>query len=187
MVKEPRPGRVKTRLAAGIGTVAAAHWFRRHALRLLARLEDPRWTLLLAVSPDRAGLASRVWPAHLPRIPQGPGDLGDRMGRLLRVCPTGPVLICGADIAGLERRHIARGFAALGRAPAVLGPATDGGYWAIGLRRTAAVPAGIFAGVRWSTAHALQDTLATLPPGTALIDTLSDIDTVADLPRRHMR
>ncbi|MEM0934761.1 MAG: TIGR04282 family arsenosugar biosynthesis glycosyltransferase [Pseudomonadota bacterium] len=181
MVKEPRPGRVKTRLAADIGPIAAAHWFRREARALLRRLDDPRWSLTLAVSPDAEGCASRIWPAHLPRVPQGPGDLGQRMTRLLRSAPAGPVLIVGADIPALSPPHIARAFALLGRAPAILGPASDGGYWGIGLSRTSAPPSGLLQNVRWSTEHALADTQPTLPHPVALADTLDDIDTAADL------
>jgi len=42
MVKEPRPGRVKTRLGRDIGMGKAAHWYRRHALALIRRMRDPR-------------------------------------------------------------------------------------------------------------------------------------------------
>ena len=63
MVKEPRPGRVKTRLAAGIGRVPAAWWYRHQTARLLRRLRDPGWDLVLAVSPDIEGMTSRIWPA----------------------------------------------------------------------------------------------------------------------------
>ncbi|MET4128268.1 TIGR04282 family arsenosugar biosynthesis glycosyltransferase [Roseovarius sp. MBR-6] len=182
MVKEPRPGRVKTRLGRDLGMTAAAWWFRHQVARLLRRIEDPRWRLILAVSPDRAGLTSRVWPAHLPRVPQGAGDLGDRMGRLFRSLPPGPVCIIGADIPGIERHHIARAFASLGRHDAVIGPAPDGGYWLIGLRRTAAVPARLFEGVRWSGPHARTDTLRSLGPArVALTDTLRDVDEARDL------
>ena len=82
---------------------------------LLRRLRDPRWEVILAVSPDHEGLKSRIWPKDLARIPQGPGDLGDRMGRILRSLPPGPVAIIGADIPGIDRPRIARAFAALGR------------------------------------------------------------------------
>ena len=181
MVKEPRPGRVKTRLGRGIGMVGAAWWFRRQARALLRRLADPRWVLVLAVSPDAEGMASRVWPAHLPRVPQGRGDLGHRMGRLFRALPPGPVVIVGADIPGITRGHIADAFAALGRAPAVVGPAPDGGYWLIGLKRTARPPARLFDGVRWSTPHARADTERTLPRPIAHVATLRDVDTAADL------
>ncbi|MEO1613904.1 MAG: TIGR04282 family arsenosugar biosynthesis glycosyltransferase, partial [Pseudomonadota bacterium] len=160
MVKEPRPGRVKTRLGAGIGMGPAARWFRRESGALIHRLSaDPRWETILAVAPDSAALESRVWPAHLRRWPQGGGDLGDRMRRVFRAMPPGPVLIIGADIPGISRRDIAAGFRALGSADAVFGPADDGGYWLIGLSRTRrAAPRSLFEGVRWSTEHALADT-----------------------------
>ena len=181
MVKEPRPGRVKTRLGREIGMTRAAWWFRHQSAALLRRISDPRWDTLLAVSPDRAGLTSRVWPPHLPRLPQGPGDLGDRMARLLRDRRPGPACIIGADIPGIQRGHIAEAFAALRASDAVFGPATDGGYWLVGLRHTP--PAGFLQEVRWSTEHALADSMATLPSHRiARITTLRDVDTAADLP-----
>jgi hypothetical protein len=183
MVKEPRPGRVKTRLGRGIGNVAAAWWFRHQLGALLRRVEDPRWQVVLAVAPDRDGLCSRVWPAHLSRWPQGRGNLGDRMERMLRGATPGPVCVIGADIPGITAARVAEAFKALGAQDAVFGPAPDGGYWLIGLKRLRAVPPGIFAGVRWSSAHALADTRATLPGHrTALVATLSDVDTANDLP-----
>jgi rSAM/selenodomain-associated transferase 1 len=182
MLKEPHPGQVKTRLGRGIGLVAAAWWFRHQVRRLLREVEDPRWELVLAVSPDVEGLESRIWPAHLPRVAQGSGDLGDRMGRVFRDMPPGPVCIIGADIPGIRARHIARAFAALGRADAVFGPSEDGGYWLVGLRRMAAVPAGLFEGVRWSSVHALDDTQRSLGDArVAHVDMLRDVDEVGDL------
>jgi len=182
MVKEPHPGRVKTRLGRDIGMTAAAWWFRHQTRKLLNRLEDPRWTVLLAVSPDREGLNSRIWPVHLPRVAQGRGDLGDRMGRLFQGLPHGPVAIIGADIPEISKSHIAEAFRALGNHDAVFGPAPDGGYWLIGLKRSRAVSSTLFQGVRWSTEHALADTKASIPTlRTAHIATLQDIDTVADL------
>lgn len=180
MVKEPRPGRVKTRLGAEIGMTEAARWFRRQSLSLLRRLRDPRWDIVLSVSPDREGLASRVWPLDLPRLAQGQGDLGLRMARALGAVH-GPVLLVGADIPGIEKAHVARAFRALGRAPSVIGPAADGGFWLVGLRHPFRQPAGMFAGVRWSHPETLADTLPTLPQPVALIDQLSDVDTASDL------
>lgn len=182
MVKEPRPGRVKTRLGRDIGMVAAAWWFRWQTDRLLRRLRDPRWELILAVSPDRAGLQSRIWPPDLARIPQGVGDLGDRMGRILRCLPPGPAAIIGADIPGIRRQHIAKAFEALGAHDAVFGPAPDGGYWLVGLRRGGRIPAGLFREVRWSGPHALADSVRSLGHARiAMIETLRDVDTVDDL------
>lgn len=182
MVKEPRPGKVKTRLGRGIGMTAAAWWFRHQTHSLLRRLVDPRWETVLAVSPDREGLKSRVWPEHLPRKPQGQGDLGDRMARMLRAEAPGPACVIGADIPGITRVHIAQAFAALGKCDAVFGPAVDGGYWLVGLKHPRRQPPSIFKEVRWSTQHALADSIATLPGYTiAQVATLHDVDTADDL------
>jgi uncharacterized protein len=137
----------------------------------------------LAVSPDREGLASRVWPARLARWPQGPGDLGARMGRAFGAMPPGPVIIIGADIPAVRSAHLAEGFRLLVRHDAVLGPAPDGGYWMIGLRRGGrAAPAGLFGGVRWSSPDALADTVASLAPlDVGFAAMLRDVDQAADL------
>ena len=183
MVKEPRPGRVKTRLGRDLGMTAAAWWFRHQSRALLRRVQDPRWQLVLAVAPDRAGITSRVWPAHLTRWPQGRGNLGDRMGRMLRGAPPGPVCVIGADIPGITAAHIANAFNALRAKDVVFGPAHDGGYWLIGLKRSRPIPPRLFANVRWSTEHALADTITTLPNHRiAQIATLKDVDTIDDLP-----
>ncbi|MFV2034258.1 MAG: TIGR04282 family arsenosugar biosynthesis glycosyltransferase [Halocynthiibacter sp.] len=184
MLKEPRAGRVKTRLGQGFGMIGAAWWYRHHTSALLRRLDDPRWQLILAVSPDNTGPICRAWPGHLARLAQGPGDLGARMARIARILPKGPVLIIGADIPAISRVHIAAGFRALGNHDAVFGPATDGGFWAFGLKRLAPVPPRLFQGVRWSGPHALADSRATLAGArVALLATLQDVDTAADLAK----
>ncbi|MBT8413918.1 MAG: DUF2064 domain-containing protein, partial [Boseongicola sp.] len=155
MLKEPKPGRVKTRLGRDIGLTTAAWWFRHQTRRLIRRLDDPRWDLILAVSPDREGLQSRIWPGHITRLPQGPGNLGDRMARMLR-STTGPTLVIGADIPTVTKSHIAQSFQTLNQNASILGPAPDGGYWLVGLKHPARAPHALFENVRWSTCHALQ-------------------------------
>ena len=180
MVKEPRPGRVKTRLGRDIGLVQSAWWFRHQSTALIRRLSrDPRWQTVLSVSPDTEGLQSRVWPKNLARLPQGRGDLGTRMARAFQALTPGPVVLIGADIPGVLPKHIARAFQALGRHDLVFGPATDGGFWLVGMTQ---VPKDVFQNVRWSTDQTLSDTLAGLTGRRiALIDTLNDVDTAADL------
>jgi glycosyltransferase A (GT-A) superfamily protein (DUF2064 family) len=158
----------------------AAWWYRHQTARLLRRLEDPRWTILLAVSPDRDGMISRIWPMQFARIPQGRGDLGQRMARALKAT-AGPTVLIGSDIPGVEPRHIAGAFRALGRAPSVIGPASDGGYWLVGLRHPGLAPARLFQNVRWSHPATLDDTLPTLPQPVARIDMLNDVDELEDL------
>lgn len=184
-VKAPRLGRVKSRLAADVGAVAAWAFYRRTLAAVLRRLDGRgRWRAWAAVTPD-AWAASRVrWPAGWSVIPQGAGDLGDRMDRVMRTLPPGPVVIVGTDIPGLARRHVGAAFTALGRHDAVFGPAADGGYWLVGLRRRPRVPR-LFRDVRWSGAQALADTVANLGPGQTMwrLETLEDVDDGAALAR----
>ncbi len=183
MVKEPHPGRVKTRLGRDLGHTRAAWWFRHQTRALIRRVsQDPRWQTVLAVSPDAEGLQSRVWPEHVIRQAQGSGTLGDRMARIFKSAPVGPVVIVGADIPDITPALIAKAFRTLGRNDAVFGPAPDGGYWLIGLKNTRGVPPALFENVRWSTEFALADTEKTLGGlSVSYIDVLQDIDTVADL------
>jgi uncharacterized protein len=182
MVKEPRPGRVKTRLGRDIGMVSAVWWYRHQVQALMRRISDPRWEIVLAVTPDIEGLRSRVWPPKLARMAQGPGDLGDRMERMMVTVQNGPVCLIGSDIPGINRTHIARAFAELGRNDAVFGPALDGGFWLTGVKRAGRPPRRMFNEARWSTEHALADSLANITDlRVALVDTLRDVDTIEDL------
>lgn len=182
MVKVPRAGRVKTRLGRDIGMVPAAWWFRHQVTGLLRRVEDKRWRTVLAVAPDVEGMQSRVWPAHLPRWPQGRGDLGVRMARMLRLVGPGPACLIGSDIPDVGKPQIAEAFQALGAYDAVFGPANDGGYWLIGLKHPRRQPPGFLQGVRWSSEHALTDSRATISDySIAQVATLRDVDTIDDL------
>ena len=182
MVKEPHPGRVKTRLAKDIGTIAAAWWFRHSAAQLIRRVRDPRWQVIIAVSPDTEGSQSRVWPADLMRMQQGSGGLGVRMAGLLANAPLGPVVIIGADIPGICPQHIERAFRELGTNEMVFGPARDGGFWLVGSKRLRPNPTGLFENTRWSATSTLGDVLRGLGGiRVGIVDTLSDVDTVADL------
>jgi rSAM/selenodomain-associated transferase 1 len=173
--RAPRLGTVKRRLARGIGAMAALRFYRGQLEATRKAARERRWRCLVAVTPDRA--AAR-WPPGAARIAQGRGDLGQRMARAL--ARHRRAVLVGSDIPGLGRADIAAAFRALGRADAVFGPAEDGGYWLVGLgpRR----PAHPFAAVRWSTEHALGDTLANfVGRRVALLRTLRDVDTAADL------
>lgn len=174
-------GAVKTRLAADIGKDAALSFYRRNLHDVLWRLgRDPRWQTWLAVTPDTAAETVSLWPQvpGVRLIAQGQGDLGIRMARPLLSLPPGPVVIIGSDIPEVGSRHVMAAFKALGRNDMVFGPAADGGYWLVGARRTPVVPHGLFQNVRWSTEHALADTIKGLPKPfrVAMLDELDDID-----------
>jgi len=170
--------RVKRRLARDIGDVAALVFYRRCAARTLRLARDPRWQTVVALTPDRASRGLRgLAPRNLRIVPQGRGDLGTRMARVFQTLGPGRIAIVGADIPDMNARHIARAFRALGGVDAVFGPAVDGGFWLVGLRRAALAPR-IFANVRWSSRHALADVRKNLAVGArvALIETLEDVD-----------
>lgn len=180
MVKVPVAGRVKTRLARGIGPTLATNFHRHVATALALRLHDPRrWTLALAVSPDHDS-RSRALPRGHFRVPQGRGDLGRRLQHVIDGVPRGPVVVIGSDVPSVCKTRIARAFALLQGHQAVIGPSPDGGYWLIGLRRRPCRLAP-FARVRWSSEHARADTLAGLRGrDVALTDEMADIDEVSD-------
>ena len=184
MLKEPRAGRVKTRLGRDIGMTASAWWFRHQTARLIRRLSgDPRWELRLAVAPDNA-LQSRIWPAGVARDSQGSGDLGQRMRYIFDNTPSGPVVLIGGDIPGVTPAIIHDAFRKLANHDCVFGPAEDGGFWLVGMRRgPRPLPVDLFKDVRWSHADTLHDTLASLAGASVgYVATLQDVDTAADLP-----
>ncbi len=185
MAKVPRAGRVKTRLAGEVGTVAALSFYRANLEATLWRLSAPRrWRTTLALTPDLTDLRDIGLGALPPldRRPQGGGDLGARMERLLgRWRTAGPRVLVGADIPHLTTTHIAAAFDALSGQDAVLGPAPDGGFWLIGLAPRRRLRRGTLSGVRWSSPHARADTRRALAAAglgrvveTACLDDVDD-------------
>ncbi|HEU4403837.1 MAG TPA: TIGR04282 family arsenosugar biosynthesis glycosyltransferase [Polyangiaceae bacterium] len=184
-VKEPRPGRAKTRLARAVGPGPAAALAAAFLDDTLGRLADERGRrrLVLAVAPP--GYApTTACPVEL--WPQGDGDLGERLERAASRALAGApwVLLLGTDSPGLPRAYLDEAARLLG-APAgpdaVLGPTRDGGYYALGVRR---LPAGALGGVRWSTPAALADTRAALERGGSRVELLPawfDVDEGDDL------
>ena len=136
------------------------------------------------MTPDAAAKAvAAPWSFGGQVLAQGRGDLGRRMGRLFRDLPPGPVVIVGSDIPDIQSHHIWQAFCRLGAHDWVFGPARDGGYWLIGARRVPRLTLP-FAGVRWSSATTLDDTLANLKGRRiAFLQALDDIDHGSDLVR----
>jgi uncharacterized protein len=183
MLKEPRAGRVKSRLARDVGAVPAVQFYRDVMTSAVWRLgQDPRWQTILAVSPDSA-VSSRMIPSGVTRFVQGRGDLGQRLQNVAARAPPGPLVIIGTDIPGIVPSDIWPAFSALGSHDTVFGPASDGGYWLVGLKRRPRCPR-VFDGVRWSTAFALADTKANIKDLTcAEIGVKDDVDDGGDLKR----
>ncbi len=181
MVKEPKAGNVKTRLARSVGAGRAANFYRKTTDSVFSRLSRaPQWETYLAISPD-AAISSSAWPTSTHRVGQGSGDLGKRMQRVMDGMPAGPVVIVGTDSPAVTASHVQKAFVQLGNADAVIGPAPDGGYWLVGLKRRPSVPRA-FQSVRWSSSDALSDTMANLEDyKVAKVDELLDVDELEDL------
>tara|TARA_Y100001934_G_scaffold273288_1_gene363308 strand:+ start:9455 stop:10081 length:627 start_codon:yes stop_codon:yes gene_type:complete len=185
--RAPQVGAVKRRLAAKVGDYAAWRFYRRESDRLISELcRVPSFDLSVAVTPDSLARSNRFWPPGVSCIPQGHGDLGARMSRAIMAHAPEPVVVIGSDIPGLTAAHVVSAFDALDDHEAVIGPAHDGGYWLIGMRQrpgsTGLWRPGLFRNIRWSSPHALEDTIQSFPRAwrVAKLDTLRDIDTKAD-------
>lgn len=179
MAKQPRLGRVKTRLGRDIGAVEATRVYRLMLTGLLRRLgHDPRWQTWLAVDGVHEVVAP-VWPGGIHVVNQGQGSLGQRMQRQFDTLPPGPVALIGSDIPAISAADIAAAFQMLGEREFCFGPAADGGYWLVGqAARSRRTP--MFDNVRWSSEHALADTLANLQgSSTGKLRQLADVDDAA--------
>lgn len=172
----PMLGAGKTRLAREVGAVAAARAARQMLACLLRELMPSRqWQSHFIYAPVSSGDYARHIAPALLRQPQGAGDLGQRLSHLFSHL-SAPVVVIGSDCPYIRRRHIAAAFTALRCHDAVLGPASDGGFWLIGLRVPTRAPRALRQ-VRWSSSHALADMIQALAPARiALLEELADID-----------
>jgi uncharacterized protein len=183
--RAPRYGAVKTRLARAIGDGETLRFYRNALSRLvLASMRDARFETVLAVTPDGAAFDRGLWPRGIAIRAQGGGDLGRRMVRALRSAGARPVVVVGSDIPALTTAHLNAAFRTLGSASVVLGPARDGGYWLIGARHPRRLRPNVLDGVRWSSAHALEDSLRRLGDVAMLDIVLDDVDD-GDAYRRY--
>jgi len=174
--RAPAYGAVKTRLARDIGAADTLRFHRNQLSGLARRFRaSPRFEVILAVTPG-SRLRASAWPSGVPLVDQGPGDLGQRMLRMLRRAGHRPALLIGSDIPDAREEHLVEALRLLGCARHVLGPTEDGGYWLIGARSPWLLTERLLDGVRWSSPHALGDTCARLPDTRVMTTTLSDID-----------
>lgn len=189
--KEPVPGQVKTRLIAPGGLTAeqAAALHASLVADLSERLEAGRWELILMWSSSEGGDSPvDLAPAGVPWRRQCGRDLGERLFRGLEWAASGAgcVAAVGSDQPDLEAARVEAAFDLLACGhEAVLGPARDGGYYLIALRREA-VHRRLFDGVAWSTASVLRETLSRcreLGLRVGLLPEEEDLDTVDDLAR----
>lgn len=182
-LRAPRPGTVKTRIAADLGPGQALDIYRDLLARVLAAL-PARLPVELRHTPDDAGpelepLRRDGWTL----APQGPGDLGERLARAAGEAFAAGVrrwVVVGTDTPEVTAADLAWAFANLASHDVVMGPATDGGYWLLGLSRPAP---SLFTGIPWGgdgVAEATTRAAEAAGLRLARLRTLDDIDTASD-------
>ncbi len=185
----PRPGKAKTRLIPALGAEGAATLQRQMTEHTLAQVKNLASAISVEIwfADDRStqGQMQDWLGTEWVYRHQGEGDLGDRLITASQnAFATGMdrVIIIGTDCPGLDADRLTQAFQALQNHDLVLGDATDGGYYLIGLRRL--IPE-VFKGINWSTSEVRQQTVAIanqLKLTVAHLPALSDIDYPEDLP-----
>ncbi|PYK99193.1 MAG: hypothetical protein DME19_09535 [Verrucomicrobia bacterium] len=182
-VKAPRPGAVKTRLGEAIGAEASCAAYRQLVEALLRRLQRLS-AVELGFSPDDAAGEIQTWLKRgWTTRPQGAGNLGQRLQSAFeRAFVTGVkrAVIIGSDCPAVTAEDIYEAWNGLRTHDVVLGPATDGGYWLIGLRR---LQPELFHRIPWSTETVFGETMKRIRQAgldVQLLRELSDVDTAHD-------
>jgi rSAM/selenodomain-associated transferase 2/rSAM/selenodomain-associated transferase 1 len=189
MARVPSGGRGKSRLTRDLG---GDHLELRRAL-LLDTLDAARGVaaadLFVACEPAESIGDMRALVGDRARLfPQHGDTLGDRMSDAfghLFAAGYSTVVMIGSDLPSLPTSHLSHAFQYLRDRPdaVVIGPASDGGYYLIGLRRLC--PA-LFTSIPWSTADVLTTTTSiaeTCGLTVSLVSPWHDVDTVDDLQR----
>ncbi len=186
--REPVLGRVKTRLAAGIGPEAALAVYRELLALTAAAVAAARVPATVWLAEDPAeGNPDRPrpeWPGLPWRVQPAADSLGTRMAQAFGAAfgaGAGRVVIIGTDCPGLSAALLRQAFDQLLSHELVVGPADDGGYYLLGMNQ---LRPELFANKDWSTATVLPDTLADaarLGLRVARLPTLHDVDSAQDL------
>ena len=160
-LKEPQPGKVKTRLAATVGEEAAGALYRACIELTLERLWAFRSEAVLSIDPPEALARMRAWVGTAWSLrPQQGSTLGERLADATGDAFARGVqrlVVIGTDAPWVREEDVQAAFRALDDADVVLGPTEDGGYYLIGLSRC--IPA-LFEGIAWSTASVYAQTHA---------------------------
>jgi len=187
-VKYPQPGQVKSRLANDFDSEFAADLYGAFVLDILDSVAEGDWQLRIHFHPpEKETEIKKMFGNDHEYRPQKGDDLGARMKNAFDDCFSEgfkSVVLIGSDIPDLPLKLISDAFAALDYPEdAVIGPATDGGYYLIGFRYDKFLPA-VFEGLTWGTVSVFPETLKILQTRgylTAIMPKWQDVDTRDDL------
>ncbi len=176
----PVAGMCKTRLIPAVGADGAAAIHTRLVEICVAAMRGSGLSIELWTTGAEAP-AFREWlGSDIAFIDQGEGDLGDR---LARAAAPYPVIFIGSDAPDLDTDRLIAAAAALRTAPAVIGPAEDGGYYLLGLNTPAP---WLFTGMDWGTETVFEETMrrfAAHGVTPVVLEPLADLDRPEDLAR----
>ncbi|MEM6754530.1 MAG: TIGR04282 family arsenosugar biosynthesis glycosyltransferase [Cyanobacteria bacterium P01_C01_bin.38] len=185
----PQPGKTKTRLIPALGVEGAANLQRQMTEYTVAKVKKFQSSAAISFEIRFAGgnlqLMQNWLGTELNYQLQGEGDLGKRMqNSFLSAFDKGAqeVVIIGIDCPGVNAQVLAEAFEKIQNCDLLLGPAVDGGYYLIGLKRAIAE---LFINIDWGTAKVLQQTVdiaQQLNLSVAYLQTLADVDRPEDLP-----
>jgi uncharacterized protein len=177
MAKSPQPGRVKTRLTPALSPQDAAEL-------AAAALADTLDVVLATPATRRVvaldGPVGPWLPPGVEVVAQAGDGLAERIATAIAGV-SGPVMVIGMDTPQVTPALLGVDWAGEDRVDAVLGPAADGGYWALGLRRG---DPDLVRGVPMSVPHTGREQRARLTAAglrVADLPVLTDVDTVADV------
>ncbi len=185
----PTPGRAKTRLIGTLGKVGASRVQRlltQQTLAVARKLIDfPSLELEVCYEGGSREAMKRWLGAGVSYVRQAPGDLGARIHSALeRALADGArsAVLIGTDLPELSGEILRSAFDKLERHDVVLGPASDGGYYLVGLRLGAR---SLFDGIDWSTPRVFEQTVARVGEAglsLGLTAKLADLDSPDGLP-----
>jgi hypothetical protein len=184
MARAPRLGTVKTRLAAEVGDERALAIHRAMTERVVRAVGSAPCAVTVSYTPSDAGTEMGEWLGdRFQFVPQSGSGLGERMlaaieGRLAGGAER--VVVIGTDCPTLDAGTVREALAALETHDVVFGPASDGGYYLVGVRGP---HRAIFDRVPWSSEHTLAVSLVRAADAgltIALLDEMRDVDTAED-------
>jgi len=184
-VKVPEPGRVKTRLTPPLSSEEACRLYTAFITDLFGRLSRIKKLsgTVFYHGDDSVTLTSFI-PKSYTTSPQRGGNLGERLASAFDELLAGEgetAVIIGSDSPDLPVQYIKRAFLKLKHKDVVLGPAADGGYYLVGLRKPA--PA-IFEDIEWGGPVVLSRTIDRIQSQGLTLSLLPlwyDVDTPASL------
>ncbi len=192
MAKEPRAGKVKTRLCPPLSEKQAAELYKCFLLDKIAALDQIRTAksniqCALAFAPTRAlDFFQRFAPSWLELVPQVGPDLGQRLiGLFGHFFDRGfdQVVVTDSDSPTLPREYLEKSFDLLEHSDLAIGPSEDGGYYLIGLKAKQPM---LFRGILWSTDKVFIETINRAEKeklAVSLLPNWYDVDTPLDLER----